>query len=79
MRKKINVKNLQIGMHLHEVCGSGMDHPFWRSKFTLTLQEEIHSILESGISEVWIDISKGKGAGPCRNPRTCPEKRLRRY
>lgn len=59
MRKKINVKNLQIGMHLHELCGSWMDHPFWRSKFTLTQPEEIRSILESGISEVWIDISKG--------------------
>ena len=59
MRKKINARDLQVGMHLHELCGSWMDHPFWRSKFTLTQPEEIRSILQSGITEVWIDVSKG--------------------
>lgn len=59
MRKKINAQDLQVGMHLHELCGSWMDHPFWRSKFTLTQPEEIRSILQSGITEVWIDVSKG--------------------
>ncbi|MHB1051672.1 MAG: HD-GYP domain-containing protein [Thiobacillus sp.] len=59
MRKKINAQDLQVGMHLHELCGSWMDHPFWRSKFTLTQPEEIRSILQSGITEVWIDVAKG--------------------
>ncbi len=59
MRKKINARDLQVGMHLHELCGSWMDHPFWRSKFTLTQPEEIRSILQSGITEVWIDVAKG--------------------
>ncbi len=59
MRKKINAQDLQVGMHLHELCGSWMDHPFWRSKFTLTQPEEIRSIIQSGITEVWIDVSKG--------------------
>ena len=59
MRKKVNAQDLQVGMHLHELCGSWMDHPFWRSQFTLTHPEQIRSILQSGITEVWIDISKG--------------------
>ena len=46
-------------MHLHELCGSWMEHPFWRSKFTLTDPEDIRRILESGIAEVWIDTDKG--------------------
>jgi putative nucleotidyltransferase with HDIG domain len=46
-------------MHLHELCGSWMDHPFWRSKFTLNNPDDIRRILESGITEVWIDIAKG--------------------
>ncbi len=46
-------------MHLHELCGSWMDHPFWRSQFTLTDPADIQRILDSGITEVWIDISKG--------------------
>ena len=36
-----------------------MDHPFWRSKFTLNNPDDIRRILESGITEVWIDIAKG--------------------
>lgn len=59
MLKKIQAKDLQVGMHLHELCGSWMEHPFWRSKFTLTDPEDIRRIRESGISEVWIDSDKG--------------------
>ncbi len=59
MRKKIKAKDLQIGMHLDELCGSWMEHPFWRSKFTLTDPADIRRILESGITEVWIDVGKG--------------------
>lgn len=59
MRKKIHAADLRLGMHLDELCGSWMDHPFWRSKFTLTEAGDIRRILESGITEVWIDLAKG--------------------
>ncbi len=59
MLKKIKVHDLQLGMHLHGLCGSWMDHPFWRSKFTLTDTEDIRRIHDSGITEVWIDVDKG--------------------
>ena len=59
MLKKINTRDLQLGMHLHELCGSWMEHPFWRSKFTLTDPEDIRRIRASGITEVWIDVAKG--------------------
>lgn len=59
MLRKIKTKDLRLGMHLHELCGSWMDHPFWRSKFILTDPKEIQSLLESPIKEVWIDVSKG--------------------
>jgi len=57
--KKIKAKDLQLGMHLHELCGSWMEHPFWRSKFTLTDPKDIRRIIESGITEVRIDVDKG--------------------
>jgi len=57
--KKINAKDLQLGMHLHELCGSWMEHPFWRTKFTLKDPADIARVLDSGITEVWIDIAKG--------------------
>ncbi|MBT9568688.1 MAG: HD-GYP domain-containing protein [Thiobacillus sp.] len=59
MRKKIKATDLRLGMHLDELCGSWMDHPFWRSKFVLTDAGDIRRILDSGITEVWIDIAKG--------------------
>ena len=59
MLKKINVKQLQVGMHLKEFCGSWMEHPFWRNGFVITDPKDIASILASSIKEVWIDCSKG--------------------
>lgn len=57
--KKIKTADLKPGMHLHGLCGSWMDHPFWRSKFTLNDPADIRRILDSGIVEVWIDTAKG--------------------
>ncbi len=59
MLKKIKSTDLKVGMHLHELCGSWMEHPFWRSKFTIKDPADIRRVVESGITEVWIDISKG--------------------
>ncbi|MGB5559002.1 MAG: HD-GYP domain-containing protein [Paracoccaceae bacterium] len=59
MRKKIKATDLRLGMHLDELCGSWMNHPFWRSKFVLTNTADIRRVIDSGITEVWIDISKG--------------------
>ena len=46
-------------MHLHDLCGSWMDHPFWRSRFTLTDPADLQRLRESPIKEVWIDVAKG--------------------
>lgn len=35
MLKRIPVHSLKLGMHIHELCGSWMDHPFWRTSFKL--------------------------------------------
>jgi len=59
MLKKIPVHQLTLGMHLQAFCGAWLDHPFWRTKFVLSDPNDLTLILESPISEVWIDISKG--------------------
>jgi putative nucleotidyltransferase with HDIG domain len=59
MLKKIHVDDLRLGMHIQEFCGSWMEHPFWRENFILDNADDARRIAESGISEVWIDISKG--------------------
>jgi len=35
MLQKIRVDQLRLGMHLHELCGAWLDHPFWKTKFVL--------------------------------------------
>ncbi|GAO35661.1 phosphodiesterase [Sulfuricella sp. T08] len=59
MLKKIPVEHLRLGMHLHELCGSWMEHPFWRTKFLLKDPNDIRLIIDSGITEVWIDVKIG--------------------
>ncbi len=46
-------------MHVVELSGSWISHPFWRSKFTLSSEDEIQQILTAGIAAVSIDTGKG--------------------
>jgi putative nucleotidyltransferase with HDIG domain len=62
MLKRIHVGQLRLGMHVHELCGSWMDHPFWRGAFLLDNPNDLKTILSTGIKEVWIDTSKGLNA-----------------
>ncbi len=64
MLKKINVKQLTVGMYLKEFCGSWMEHPFWRNSFVITDPKDIERVRTSSIREVWIDSSKGLDAPP---------------
>ncbi len=63
MRKKIPVQKLKIGMFIHELCGSWMDHPFWRKSFLLDSEADLNTLLTCGIQEVWIDPSRGLDVG----------------
>lgn len=60
MLKRISIKDLQLGMYVHEFCGSWMDHPFWKAKFLLKDPQDLNRILSTSITEVWIDTAKGK-------------------
>ncbi|HEX4325407.1 MAG TPA: HD-GYP domain-containing protein [Burkholderiales bacterium] len=57
--KKIAVADLRAGMYLSKLCGSWMQHPFWRTSFVLQDAAQIKSLLDSGIEEVWIDTARG--------------------
>jgi HD-GYP domain-containing protein (c-di-GMP phosphodiesterase class II) len=59
MRKKVKVVDLQLGMFVDELCGSWMDHPFWKTAFKLANQKDLQTLRESNVMEVWIDTSKG--------------------
>lgn len=59
MLKKISVADITVGMYLHELCGSWMDHPFWKAGFELQNQADLQSLKSSAVTEVWIDTAKG--------------------
>ncbi|MDP3824279.1 MAG: HD-GYP domain-containing protein [Burkholderiales bacterium] len=70
MLKKIAIQDLRLGMHLHELCGPWLDHPFWRAKFLLADPADIVKLRESGITECWIDNAKGLDVAPPAAPAT---------
>jgi hypothetical protein len=46
MLKRIPTAQLRLGMFVHELCGSWMDHPFWRAKFVLNDPEDLRRLLD---------------------------------
>ncbi|WP_430419135.1 HD-GYP domain-containing protein [Methylibium petroleiphilum] len=61
MIKLIPVAQLKPGMFLHALNDSRRDHPLWRNEFLLE-GEHVRMIVDSGVSEVWIDESQGLDA-----------------
>ncbi|MCO6058776.1 HD-GYP domain-containing protein [Pseudomonas sp. MOB-449] len=59
MLKRIAVTDLRIGMYIQELCGSWMDHPFWKTSFLLGSSKDLRRIQDSAVGEVWIDTAKG--------------------
>lgn len=57
--KRITIEQLRLGMHVHEFCGSWMDHPFWRSNFKLDKPADLQRIVDGGVKSLWIDTGKG--------------------
>ncbi|WP_295642504.1 HD-GYP domain-containing protein [uncultured Methylibium sp.] len=68
MLKRIPVDQLRLGMHLHELCGAWVDHPFWRSKFVLRDSADLESIRASSIREAVIDVDLGLDVAPAAAP-----------
>lgn len=62
-------------MYIHEFCGSWMDHPFWRGRFLLDSDRDLQRILDTNISEVWIDVGKGLDVAPGQDSQTVEEVR----
>ncbi|MDB5812891.1 MAG: phosphodiesterase [Rhodocyclales bacterium] len=64
MLKRIKVNQLRVGMYLHELCGSWLEHPFWRTSFLIASDKELARIRKSGVREAWIDTAQGRDVDP---------------
>lgn len=56
--RRVAVAGLQPGMYLHDICGSWLEHPFWRTSFLIEDLRDIERLAAAGIREVWIDLRR---------------------
>ena len=59
MLKKIPVKHLRMGMHLHKLEGAWLNHPFWKTRFVIDSTEDLKRLHSCGVDECWIDVALG--------------------
>lgn len=59
MLKRIDIHHVTLGMFLHELCGSWLEHPFWRTRFLLTQAKDLERLRATSIRDVWIDVRRG--------------------
>ncbi len=59
MLKKIPIKALRMGMHLHKLEGSWMAHPFWKTRFVINSTADLKLLQTCGLAECWIDNALG--------------------
>ena len=72
MLRKIDTRQLQPGMFLQELCGTWINHPFWRTSFKLKDAAQIAKIIDSGITEAMIDTDKGLDIAVAEAPPPAP-------
>ncbi|MDP2152763.1 MAG: HD-GYP domain-containing protein [Methylotenera sp.] len=59
MLRVVSTKQVRLGMFIHELKGSWIDHPFWKKAFKLEDSADLKKLQTSAIKEVVIDTSKG--------------------
>ena len=59
MIKKVPKADLKLGMFIHDLNCGWMDHSFLRNSFMLRKESDLQKLIESGITEVYIDTIKG--------------------
>ncbi|ROL92347.1 HD-GYP domain-containing protein [Pseudomonas protegens] len=72
MLKLISIHQLQMGMYIHQFCGSWLDHSFWKAGFVLDSHADLQRLRSSNLSSLWIDTSKG-GDLPEASATTTPD------
>ena len=73
MIRKIPVDDLTLGMYVHELHGSWLHHPFWKTRFLLDDPQDLAKIKSCGIKEVSIDFSLSRLSAPAQAKPADPE------
>lgn len=71
--KCIRVSDLRLGMYIHALGGSWVDHPFWKSSFLLDSPRDLRKLRDCALQELWIDTTKGLDVSPDTQSLPLPE------
>lgn len=55
---RVRKEDLRLGMYIQALEGSWFDHPFWRSKFLLTEEDDLRALQSSDVEMVVVDDAK---------------------
>ncbi|WP_114953337.1 HD-GYP domain-containing protein [Sphingosinicella terrae] len=55
---RVRKEDLRLGMYIQGLEGSWFDHPFWKSKFLLTEEEDLRKLQDSEIDVVLVDAAR---------------------
>ena len=59
MLKHISPAQLRLGMYIHALDGSWLNHGFWKNSFMLKTEADLQRLQTSGIASLWIDVARG--------------------
>jgi HD-GYP domain-containing protein (c-di-GMP phosphodiesterase class II) len=59
MLKTVSIKQVRVGMFIHELKGAWVDHPFWKKRFLLEDITDLQRLKTSPVQHVVIDLAKG--------------------
>ena len=59
MIKKVPVSQLCVGVYVHDLGGSFLEHSFWRSRFLIQNERKLKKLQASKLEWVLIDTSRG--------------------
>lgn len=59
MLKRIALQEAREGMFVHELCGSWLEHSFWKTRFLLDSPDLLKRLTDGGVQEIIIDTDKG--------------------
>jgi len=68
MLRRVPLDEVQLGMFVHAMEGSWLQHPFWKKRFVLDSEHDLRRLLESDIPGIIIDDERGLAPEPRPDP-----------
>lgn len=72
MLKRIDPRDVELGMFIHQLEGSWFSHPFWKSRFLLDDPAQLARLRASRVAGVVIDTDRGRDVNAVSAPGPAP-------